>query len=214
MKQQLLRLVVWGIAFGYMEAAVVVYLRALYYPEGFLFPVEIVSGTVMATEVGREAATLLIMAATVCLGFVRLQSRIAAFAVLFGVWDLCYYLFLKLILDWPEHFGTWDILFLIPLPWAGPVWAPMLVSAALVAAGSTVLVRNGRGVFPPFGRGFAAAELAAGGLIVTSFLLPGDCVTEGHVPDGFPGLLFLAGFLAGSGAFLRCLYRGKSSLEH
>jgi hypothetical protein len=191
-----------------MEAAVVVYLRALYYPGGFAFPVEIISGTVMVTEVGREAATLLIMAATVLLAFERLQSRVAAFAVLFGVWDLGYYLFLKLILGWPEGFGTWDILFLIPLPWVGPVWAPMLVSLGLVAAGTAVLLRNGRGVFPVFGRGFVLAELAAGLMIIASFLVPGLCVLEGRAPEAFLWTLFLAGFLAGTGMFFRCFRRG------
>ncbi|HHH72752.1 MAG TPA: hypothetical protein ENL04_02895, partial [Sulfuricurvum sp.] len=67
MKKQLNWLIVWGIAFGYMEAAVVVYLREIYYPEGFAFPLKLISGSIMWTEVGREAATLVIMAATVML---------------------------------------------------------------------------------------------------------------------------------------------------
>jgi hypothetical protein len=209
MKWKLLWLTVWGLLFGYMEAAVVVYLRALYYPEGFTFPLEIVSGRVMGTEIGREAATLLIMAATVLLAFARPQSRMAAFALLFGVWDLGYYLFLKLILGWPEGLGSWDILFLIPMPWVGPVWAPMLVSAGLIAAGGAVLLRNGRGLFPVFGRGFAVAEIVAGLLIVASFLIPGTCVVEGRAPEAFPLLLFWAGFLTGSGVFFYYFYRVK-----
>ena len=56
--------------------------------------------------------------------------------MLFGVWDLVYYAVLKLILGWPESLATWDILFLLPVPWIGPVWAPCIIAVALVAVGS------------------------------------------------------------------------------
>ena len=212
-EKQLFRLLLWGILFGYMEAAVVVYLQEIYYPDGFTFPLKNILGSVLWTEVGREAATLLIMAATAALAFERLQSRVAAFAVLFGVWDLCYYLFLKLVLDWPEEPGTWDLLFLIPLPWVGPVWAPMLVSVMLVIAGSALLLRNAQEHYPAFDRAFLLGEVAAGTLIVASFLLAGSCVLQGRAPEGFAWPLFLAGLLLGTAAFLRSLYGGGGSLD-
>ena len=106
MKKNLFWLVVWGILFGYIEAAVVIYLRELYYPEGFTFPTVIIQGRILLTELLREAATLLIMWATVCLVYNRLQSRVAAFIILFGIWDIFYYIFLKLLLDWPESLNT------------------------------------------------------------------------------------------------------------
>ena len=193
---------VWGIVFGYMEAAVVVYLRAVYYPEGFSFPLKLIAGPILWTEVGREAATLAIMAATVVLAYRRLQSRMAAFMLLFGVWDIFYYLFLKLILGWPQHLDTWDILFLIPAPWAGPVWAPVLVSVAFIAAGTAVLTRNGRKEYPCFGRGFVLSEVSAGVMIVASFLLSGRNVTVTGLPEPFAWPLFAAGLLLGCVAFL------------
>ena len=101
MKNGVLLLFVWGMAFGYMEGAVVVYLRGIYYPDGFAFPLKLIAGGILWTEIGREAATLLIMAVTVMLVYRRFQSRLAAFAVLFGVWDIFYYVFLKLLLGWP-----------------------------------------------------------------------------------------------------------------
>ena len=33
-------LLLYAVAMGYLEAAVVVYLRAIYYPEGFSFPLK------------------------------------------------------------------------------------------------------------------------------------------------------------------------------
>ena len=97
MIKHLLWLIVWGVVFGYMEAAVVVYLREIYYPEGFAFPLVTIHGRIMLTEVLREAATLIIIWATVCLAYKRLQSRVAAFVILFGIWDIFYYIFLKLL---------------------------------------------------------------------------------------------------------------------
>lgn len=202
MNKKLFWLIIWGIAFGYMEAAVVVYLRALYYPEGFTFPLKLITGTVMRTEIGREAATLVLMAATAMLAYERFQSRFAAFALLFGVWDIFYYLFLWLILGWPESLATWDLLFLIPAPWVGPVWAPVLVSLGLIGAGSSVLAFNARKRYPHFGRSFVMAETAAGLMIVASFLISGRKIAATGMPEPFLWPLFLAGFLLGVGAFL------------
>ncbi len=199
-------LTIWGIAFGYMEAAVVVYLRVLYYPEGFAFPLKTMSQSVLLTEIGREAATLIIMAATAMLAYRRQQQRVAAFFFLFGIWDIFYYLFLKLLLDWPSSLDTWDILFLIPLPWAGPVWAPSLVASAFVLLTLPILLTR----HPyRFGQGFLLLETVAALLIVMSFILPGCGGIDRHQPDFFPWPLFWSGFLLGTGTFIAVLYRGK-----
>jgi len=211
MKKNVFWLMVWGIAFGYVEASVVVYLRELYYPEGFAFPAVIIPDHIMLTEVLREAATLLIMWATVCLVYKRLQSRIAAFVILFGVWDVFYYIFLKLILNWPESLGTWDILFLIPAPWLGPVWAPVLVSIGFIYAGTITLIRNHQNHFLHFSRGFILLEIFAALLIIISFMIPGSSVVEQNLPNHFPWYLFLAGFLMGMGIFLYYFYRSGHS---
>ena len=207
MKKNLFWLIVWGVAFGYMEAAVVVYLREIYYPEGFAFPLVIIQGRIMLTEVLRETATLFIMWATVYLVYKRLQSRVAAFVVLFGVWDIFYYIFLKLLLNWPESLGTWDILFLIPAPWLGPVWAPVLVSIGFIYAGTAILIRNHQNRFSHFGRGFILLELFAALLIIISFIIPGSSVVEQTLPSHFPWYIFLIGFLTGIGVFLYHFYR-------
>ncbi len=206
MTKQLFWLMVWGIAFGYMEAAVVVYLREIYYPEGFAFPLVIVLDRIMLTEVFREAATLLIILATVCLAYQRLQSRIAAFIVLFGIWDIFYYIFLKLLLNWPESLGTLDILFLIPAPWIGPVWAPVLISIGLIYAGTAILMRNHQSHYLHFNKVFILFELFAAFLIIVSFIIPGSSVLEQNLQIHFPSYLFLTGFFTGIGVFLYYFY--------
>lgn len=206
MKKNLFWLVVWGISFGYMEAAVVVYLRELYYPEGFTFPAVIIQGRVMLTEVLREAATLLIMWATVCLVYQRLQSRVAAFVILFGIWDIFYYIFLKLILNWPENMNTWDILFLIPMPWIGPVWAPVLVSIGFVYAGTAILIQNHQNHFLHFNKKFILLEIFAALFIIISFIIPGRYVIAQGLPSHFPWYLFFIGFFIGISVFLHYFY--------
>ena len=207
MSKQLLWLTVWGVAFGYMEAAVVVYLRAIYYPEGFVFPLVRIEDRIMLTEVLREAVTLLILWATVSLTYKRLQSRFAVFFVLFGIWDIFYYIFLKLLLNWPGSINTWDILFLIPAPWVGPVWAPVIVSIGFIYTGTTILFHNQKKRFFYFNRRFILLELFSALLIILSFMIPGSSMLEEHTPMHFPWTLFLTGFLIGLGVFLYTVYR-------
>ncbi|UPT76606.1 hypothetical protein MN086_06000 [Sulfurovum sp. XGS-02] len=207
MSKQLLWLIVWGIVFGYMESAVVVYLREIYYPEGFAFPLVRIEDHILLTELLREAATLLILWTTVSLAYNKMQSRFAAFFLLFGLWDIFYYIFLKLLLHWPESLNTWDILFLIPAPWVGPVWAPVLVSIGFIYAGTTLLFQHQKNRFFHFGRSFILLELTSVLLIIVSFMIPGSSLHEQHTGIHFPWAIFLTGFLMGIGIFLYTVYR-------
>ncbi|MEA3372310.1 MAG: hypothetical protein U9Q62_01345 [Campylobacterota bacterium] len=209
LKKQLFWLLVWGMAFAYIEASVVVYLRKIYYPEGFAFPVVIAETHIAITELFRELMTLIIMWATVNLSYGKLQSKLAAFLVIFGIWDIFYYLFLKVLLDWPESLVTWDILFLIPSPWAGPVWAPVLVSLGIIYAGVAILMHNAEGRFFYFGKKFIVIELISALLIILSFLIPGYSVITQTVPTHFPWYLFCSGFIMGLVTLLYQLRTGK-----
>ncbi|BDY11852.1 hypothetical protein [Hydrogenimonas cancrithermarum] len=199
-------LALWGISFAYIESSVVVYLRKIYYPQGFSFPLVPIESHILSTETIREAMTLIIMWATVTLTFERLQSKIAAYLILFGVWDIFYYIFLKLLLDWPASVTTWDILFLIPSPWVGPVWAPVVVSMALIFAGVVLLKRAEEKRFLRFGLKFFIGELLAGALIILSFLIPGADVLKEGVPSHFPASIFWSGFSLGTAIFLYTVF--------
>lgn len=190
-----------GLAFGWCEASVVVYLREIYYPEGFRFPVKIVWDPVIRVEIVREAATLLLLASGARLAGRSFLERFAAFMILFGIWDLLYYAFLKPLLGWPQSLTDWDILFLLPVPWLGPVWAPCLVSIALVGVGTRLYWTADR---PRAYRAFDWAVGVAGGLLViASFVADWRAVLEQRMPRSFPAPLFLAGWVLGLGWFLR-----------
>ncbi len=211
--KRILRFLLWGTAFGYIESAVVVYLRALYYPDGFSFPLRPIGEEILLTETLREAATLILLWTTAALSYTTLQSRIAAFFILFGIWDISYYLFLKLLLDWPASLQTWDILFLIPSPWVGPVWAPLVVSSALILSSSAVLYFNARGEYARFGPLSLFMGLVAAAGIVVSFLIPGAGVAKNGMPGPFPVALFWASLAVGVALYLSALYRRERAEE-
>lgn len=132
-------LIVFAIAMGLLEAAVFVYIRAVYYPNGFQFPLVTMHASLTKVEVLREAATLLMLIAVGYLaGNTKLQ-RFSYFTLAFAIWDIFYYVFLYLFLGWPQSFSTWDILFLIPMPWIGPVWAPCLIALVMIL-GSLIII--------------------------------------------------------------------------
>jgi hypothetical protein len=190
-----------GVALGFFEAAVVVYLRKLYYPDGFRFPIVLATLDVARVEIAREAASIVLLAAAARLAGRAFIERFAAFMILFGVWDLFYYVFLKLVLGWPESLATWDVLFLIPVPWIGPVWAPIVVSLALVACGSYVYATAER---PRRVRALDWAIASAGGLLVIlSFTLQWRVVVDGTMPRDFHAALFWVGWLLGLAWFVR-----------
>jgi hypothetical protein len=200
------RLLLWctvfATAFGVIEGAVVVYLREIYYPEGFSFPLKEMSPRLLLTELVREAATIVLLLATAMLAQRRPERRFAVFAFCFGVWDIAYYLALKAFLGWPPSLLTMDILFLIPLPWAGPVLAPVLVSAALIVAAIALLRR------PEDARPFLRpvdwiVECMAAQMIVASFLWSGLDAESWGSASYYPWWLFAIGYLGGALWFLR-----------
>ena len=129
----------FAIAMGYLEAAVVVYLRALYYPDGFSFPLKEMSQTLAITELYREVATLVMIFSIGVLAAEYWLHRFAWFLVVFSTWDITYYVVLKLLLNWPPSLFTTDILFLLPGIWTGPVIAPVINSLTMLLLASVIL---------------------------------------------------------------------------
>jgi hypothetical protein len=141
----------FAIAMGFLESAVVIYLRAIYYPAGFTFPIQPLAGSHALTEVLRETATILMLLSVGYLAGRNIRERFAWFLFVFAVWDIFYYVFLKLLIHWPESLITWDILFLIPVMWTGPVMAPVAISATMILMALIILhfERNGFRVVLP-----------------------------------------------------------------
>ncbi len=131
--------VIFSIAMAWMESSTVAYLRTLVHRvepyQQLPLPIADAFGV---TELVREAATLVMLISAGWLAGTSWKNRLGFFMLAFGVWDIFYYLFLKIIVGWPHSLFDWDILFLIPVPWWGPVLSPMLVSLVLIIFGCTL----------------------------------------------------------------------------
>jgi hypothetical protein len=130
----------YALAMAYVESAVVVYLRTIYEIDDLLQDMPQMSDQYMIIETGREAATMVML---LIIGWVtgrRWQDRIGYFIFAFGLWDIFYYIWLNIFIGWPKTILDWDVLFLIPLPWWGPVLSPMLIALLLVAGGGLAVV--------------------------------------------------------------------------
>jgi hypothetical protein len=196
-------LAVFAVAMGILEAVVVVYLRELYYPGGFRFPIVPMPARIALAEGVREAATILMLLAAAVLARRRGVDGFFVFAFLFGVWDLVYYAGLFCFLRWPESMGTWDILFLIPVPWLAPVACPVVVSLLLVAGFVTHEIAEASGrTIAPSRLGWAVAVVGAVG-VVASFCFRFRDVLDGRVPRDFPWTFFWASLAAAAGPFVR-----------
>jgi hypothetical protein len=179
----------FAISFAYVESAVVVYLREIYFGGSFDFPLATVwengrraVDPLILVEMGREAATIVMLAAAGILAGRNGLQRFCFFMIAFGVWDIFYYVWLYVILRWPESFMTWDLLFYIPLPWVGPVITPVLIAATMTAAGALLIALENRGFRIRWRRRDWAIEMGCAFLLIVSFCW--DWKNILRVPDG------------------------------
>jgi hypothetical protein len=200
--------IAFAVAMAYLEAAVVVYLQlALGLQVGAIFPLRPASeaGNLVAIEAGREAATLVMIGAVGMLaGRTRLE-RLAWSAVVFGAWDIGYYAWLHVFNGWPPTLDTTDLLFLLPVPWAGPVWSPVAVSAALVGTGLAAASAVRSGWHLAVARRHWVAGLGGGLLVVLSYTLDSGRLIDGGLPGPYPWPIFAAGMLTALTAAIHAL---------
>jgi hypothetical protein len=144
-KHRLRVVVVYAVAMAWVEAAVVYYLRTMMdrieprQPN----PLPVIGG-IGPAEVVRELATMVMLLTVGILAGRTWRSRLGYTALAFGVWDIFYYVFLKMICGWPHSLLDWDVLFLIPMPWWGPVLAPMLISGLMIVWGTLASQTEGQ----------------------------------------------------------------------
>ncbi len=151
-KTQLLVAAIFGIAFGFVEAAVVIYLRAASgllpgymqslseaakQSNGVYWQIQTLNSlpkSLFTIEFYRNAASIIMLLSIAWLSVKGLKERVAMFLWVFSAWDIFYYVGLWLTIRWPNSLTTPDILFLIPVPWVSQVWYPLLVSGLTMLA--------------------------------------------------------------------------------
>ena len=207
----------YAVAMALLEAVVVAYLRALIQ----VTEDAVALGPYVAMETWREVGTLVMLAAVGWLAGHRVTDRLAYGAFAFGLWDIAYYAWLKVFLGWPATLLDWDILFLLPLRWWGPVLAPVLI-ALLICAGAMLAVARAAQGQPPVLTPIRGGAMAAGGLLALYVfmadslhaLLAGRSDWATLRPASFPWPLFLIALalMAGSGLAMAWPYPPRPSV--
>jgi hypothetical protein len=144
------------------------------------------------------------------------HQRFAYFATIFAVWDIFYYIWLKIlssclkaIPDWPMSIMDWDILFLIPTTWAGPLLAPVLISLTLLLFAVIILYKDSQGRTLNVNRLDWPGFFIAGLVMVVSFCIAGQYITKPDFKDHFYWSLFAPGNIFAIAIFLKCLLKSK-----
>ncbi len=194
-------LTLYAIAMAQVEASVVVHLRTIYYPGNPLaiFPLSLLSHRDLLIELVRELATVVMILSIALLSGWKRGMVFAIFVYVFGLWDIFYYVWLKLMIGWPQGWLEWDVLFLIPWPWLGPWITPALIALLFVIWGGWVIWTGAQVSYTKFHlllflSGIILALAAF--LFPTASLLPqGEAAFRHFVPNGFLWWLYVPGLL-------------------
>ena len=129
----------FGIAFGHLEGVVVYYLRLVLTSN---LPLQNWTNSLLFVEQTREAATIVMLVVFAWLIGKTNWEKLAIFLWTFAIWDLFYYLSLYIMLGWPSSLSTTDVLFLIPVPWVAPVWAPIAIMILFLIISGYILTKK------------------------------------------------------------------------
>jgi hypothetical protein len=198
-RARLVWLGLYAIAMALIEAAVVVHLRQIYYSDDLraIFPLRGLSDADLALEFGRELATVVMILAVAWVAESDWRRRAAAFLFVFGLWDLFYYVWLKLAIGWPTQWLEWDVLFLVPWPWLAP-WIAAAAIALLFIVWATLFLAAPR--TPRLGRVVIIVFVAGVLIDLMAFLQAGWALLPGgrQAFDGYaPGVFLWPAFLIG-----------------
>lgn len=216
MRKKFIIIVIFSIGLAFIEAVVVVYLRAIFYPEGFVFPLVGFMGDehwikFLRIETCREAATLVILFSSAWLFGKNLRTRLAYFLIIFAIWDIFYYIWLKILLGWPSSIMEWDILFLIPVPWAAPVLAPLILSLTMLIGAMAILHRESSGRPLRISRAATCGFILTGLLFVGHFCYAGMHVSQANYKSYFNWPIFLGCGVAAIILYLNTAKKGRDN---
>src|SRR5262245_1620204 len=205
---------VFAMAMAWVESAVVYYLRTMIdrIEPYQAYPLPLIGGLGKA-ELVREAATLIMLFTVGILAGRGWRSRLGYAAIAFGVWDIFYYIFLKVLCGWPHSLWDWDILFLLPLPWWGPVLAPVSIALLMILWGTLVStwpnIESGSSEWKPWSLNFIGVGLALYLFMADSIRVAGDGVKalRNMLPAFFNWPLFCLALLLMAAPVIQVLIR-------
>jgi hypothetical protein len=137
----------FAIAMAFLEAVVVAYIRELLRLDKLIGNRADLDPYVVM-EAWREAATIVMLTAVGWLTGRGKIDRLAYGMFAFGIWDIWYYIWLKVLVGWPQTLLDWDTLFLIPFPWRGPVLSAVLVACLICVVAVLAVYQTTRQEIP------------------------------------------------------------------
>jgi hypothetical protein len=210
----------YAVAMAYVESAAVLYLRTIYGGIDPVGPRHTLFNPLpdfVWIEIGREAATMVMLAAVGYLAGATPIARFGAFALAMGTWDTFYYVFLFVFAGWPGSPLAADVLFLLPLPWWGPVLSPVLVAMLIAVAGAAATAREAGDGIPAATHLDVFAIALGAGLCLVAFMwdalsvLPAGGIEAAYYVRGgvFPWPVYVLGLVIGATGLVRTLIRTR-----
>ncbi|RPI18640.1 MAG: hypothetical protein EHM58_04855 [Ignavibacteriae bacterium] len=193
LSRKLLYIFLFAIAFAFVESSVVIYLRKIYYPEGFQFPIKRSYDAILIIEVIREFATIVMMASLGVLLSRKFWEGFGYFLIIFGIWDIFFYIWLKAAINWPASVMDFDILFLIPVPWIAPVLVPVIISAVMIIIGYDIVRMFDKGYNVKPGLLHWGMVLAGVAVLFYTFMSDTGAAFYEKYPEPYNWLLFAVG---------------------
>jgi hypothetical protein len=174
-KHRWIVITLFATAMGYLESAVVFYLRTMV---NRLNPYQAEPlpnfGGLAGPELARELATMIMLLTVGCIAGRTWRGRLGFALLTFGIWDIAYYVFLIPLTNWPNSITDWDLLFLIPLPWWGPVWSPISIAVLMIAFGLlTTILEQGE---PPIWPHRVANMFCLAGMCIALYVFMADAI--------------------------------------
>ncbi len=202
--RKLIPLTVYAVAMGYLESALVIYIREMIFGNPIqVFPLRLLEPRFAVLEVIREVATIVMLGTASYLAGKDRLERWMMFIYSFALWDIVYYVVLEIAVGWPASLLTMDVLFLIPVVWIGPVLAPILISILLMI--TSVCILSMRRKLPGLRIRNRDIWLFVAGCVVVLYsftaqifhilLSRGPKGLENYAPGTFDWVPFLVGFL-------------------
>ena len=204
---------IFAVGMANVEAAAVIYIRNLH---GDIDPLSVSLDSALnefgTIELVREAATMVMLLAVGWLAGCNIFGRLGYFIAAFGAWDIAYYGWLRIFTGWPRTLLDTDILFLIPLPWWGPVLTPVLIAVLMIVTGAILVGRAERNAI--FGPPAWAPVLALTGMLILlyAFMEPAIAALPSGleevfslIPASFNWPVYLVGYAAAAVGSVRAV---------
>ena len=209
-KTRLISVILFAIAMGLLEAICVVYIRQIIFPPDGNLANTPISNFNFALEAIRESMTIIMLTTVSIVSAYNWRTRLAMFFLAFGIWDILYYVGLKIFLDWPASIMDWDTLFLIPVAWYSPILVPVLISLYFIIGSIFIILKEGNGTKLRFN--FTVVILQFLGFVVWfySFIQHSSTMSEiGYANAEYSWALFFLGLILGVSSLTIAFQLGK-----